>query len=63
MGMNLSTPYDLNLDVGDPADFVIIGSTSANTATSFRSPKTVQEIIFDPGKERVTVFNGDIVSR
>jgi hypothetical protein len=63
MGISLSSSYDLELDIGDPADFVIIGNTSGNTSKSFRSRKTIQEIVYDPGRERVTVFNGEVVSQ
>jgi hypothetical protein len=62
MGINLSLSYGLELDCGDPADFVIIGDNSASTSSSFRSRKTTQEVICDPAKERTTVFNGEIVN-
>lgn len=65
IGMNLSVSYDVELDVGDPADFVIFGDNSTTSGTrSFRSRKTVQELIYDPpASGRTTTFNGRIVSQ
>jgi hypothetical protein len=62
MGINLSLPYGLEVDCGDPADFVIIGNTSAKKSKSFRSRKTIQDIIYDPAQERTTIFNGEKVN-
>jgi hypothetical protein len=33
------------------------------SSRSFRSVKTVQELIYDPVQDRITTFNGRIVSR
>ncbi|KAN0110370.1 Metallo-dependent hydrolase [Hyaloscypha variabilis] len=63
IGINLTVSYDIELDIGDPADFVIFGNASLKTTRSFRSRKTVQELIYDPCQDRTTVFNGKVVSQ
>lgn len=63
MGINLSVSYDIELDVGEPADFVVFGDKAASKGDrSFRTRKTVSDIIYDPGHDRSTVYNGKIVS-
>ena len=48
------------VNVGDPANFVMFGGLEGQKTTLLRRPrKTVQEIVWDPtGVERVTIFRG-----
>ena len=59
----LSRQHDVELKVGDRADFVVFGKESSKARGSFRSRKTTQELVYDPGHERITVFGGRIVSQ
>jgi hypothetical protein len=54
---------DIELDVGGPADFVIFGNKGTTRPRTFRARKSVQEVVYDAGQERTTIFNGKIVSR
>jgi hypothetical protein len=54
---------DIELAVGDPADFVVFGNKSASRSSSFRSRNTTQDLVYDAGQDRITIFNGLIVSR
>ncbi len=63
MGIVLSTPYEIDIDAGDPACFVVFGNRSAAKATSFRSRKTIQDLIYDPPQDRITVYDGEVVSQ
>lgn len=62
IGLNLSKSVKNEFKVGDPADFVLFGSEPNTTSRSFRSRKTVQELVYDAGHDRVTVFRGKSVS-
>lgn len=62
IGLNLSKTVENEFMVGDPADFVLLGSKSESRFRSFRSRKTIQELVYDSGYDRVTVFNGERVS-
>ncbi|CZR53840.1 related to cytosine deaminase [Phialocephala subalpina] len=63
MGIVVSTPYEIDIDVGDPADFVVCGDKSTTGSKSFRSRKAIQDLIYDPAPHRVTVYNGKVVSK
>ncbi|KAL2066549.1 hypothetical protein VTL71DRAFT_2620 [Oculimacula yallundae] len=63
IGIDLSIPCEIDIDVGDPADFVVFGNQIASGPGAFRSRKTVQDIVHDPAHDRVTVFGGRVVSR
>lgn len=52
--------FSTGLQVGDPANFIIFGKSSSNLG-SFRLRKSIQELVYDAGHERITVFNGTIV--
>jgi hypothetical protein len=60
--MDLAASYEIDMDVGDPADFVVVGDKLASKSKLFRSTKTIQDLVYDAGKERTTIFNGRIVS-
>ena len=49
--------------VGDPADFVVFGNKAATGSRTFRSRKTTQEVVYDAGQDRTTIFNGLVVSK
>ncbi|KAL3421332.1 hypothetical protein PVAG01_07777 [Phlyctema vagabunda] len=49
------------VNVGDPFDFVIFGDSTSTE--SFRRRKTTQDLVYDAGHERQTVFHGKVVSR
>ncbi|KAH6670080.1 hypothetical protein B0J14DRAFT_597823 [Halenospora varia] len=53
---------DLAIGEGSTADFVVFGNESASSTSTFRSRKTVQDIIYDAGQGRTTVYQGKIVS-
>lgn len=63
MGIDLSISCDIDIDVGDRADFVIFGNQSASGSGAFRSRKTIQDVVNDPAQSRTTIFNGEVVSR
>lgn len=62
IGIGTSKSFDTSIKIGDPADFVLFGSESSRVK-SFRSRKTVREVVYDAGYDRVTVFNGKVVSQ
>lgn len=63
MGIDLPVSCEIDIDVGDPADFVVFGNQAASRSGSFRARKTVSDLVNDPSSNRITVFNGEIVSR
>lgn len=62
MGIDLTVSCEIDIDVGDSADFVIFGSAPTSRSGKFRSRKTIQDLVYDPSQDRTTVFNGEIVS-
>lgn len=50
--------------IGEPADFVLfeIGGSESGLLSSQRGRKTLQEVLYDPPKERKTVFNGYLIT-
>ena len=48
--------------VGDAADFVVFGDKSSSVSRTFRSRKSTQELVYDAGHDRTTVFRGKVVS-
>jgi hypothetical protein len=48
--------------VGDSADFVVFGNQSAGGYKSFRSRTSIQELVYDAGHDRATVFKGRLIS-
>ena len=63
MGIDLPVSCEIDIDVGDPTDFVVFGNQAASRSGSFRARKTVSDLVNDPSSNRITVFNGEIVSR
>jgi len=57
--IGLDIHRDLELKEGDPADLVVFGSAGER---GFRHRRTIQEVVYDPGSERVTIFGGRIVT-
>jgi hypothetical protein len=55
-----SISLDPGFSVGDPADLIVFGNTSASA--SFRSIKLTQELIYDAGHDRITIFGGMVVA-
>jgi len=47
----------------DEINSVIFSNESTKGIGSFRSRKTVQELVYDPCQDRTTVFNGKVVSQ
>lgn len=60
IGLSPTMSSGIELRIGDPADFVLFGSHARSE--SFRARKTTQEIVYDAGYHRVTVFQGKVVS-
>ena len=58
--MVASISLDSGFNVGDPADFIVFGNKSASA--SFRSMKSTQELIYDAGHDRTTIFRGIVVA-
>ncbi|KAK0127763.1 hypothetical protein ONS96_007275 [Cadophora gregata f. sp. sojae] len=63
MGIDLPVSCEIDIDVGDPADFVVFGNQSASRSGAFRARKTVSDLVNDPSSNRITVFKGEVVSR
>ncbi|KUJ08593.1 Metallo-dependent hydrolase [Mollisia scopiformis] len=62
MGIVQSTPYEIDIDVSDPAEFVVFGSKLSTGSKSFRARRTIQDVVYDPAPDRITVYNGEVVS-
>ena len=58
--MVASISLDSGFNVGDPADFIVFGNKSASA--SFRLMKLTQELIYDAGHDRTTIFRGMVVA-
>lgn len=52
---------DEELDSESPASLVVFGRRDAKQELSFRSRKSVQELIIDPPKDRMTIYKGRVV--
>lgn len=61
MGIRLAISADLDIDVGDRADFVVFGHEKPSRP--FRSRKTIQDVVSDPSRDRTSIYNGLVVSR
>lgn len=50
--------------IGEPADFVLfdMGGAEGGLLSSQRGRKTLQEVLYDPPKERKTVFKGHLIT-
>ena len=59
--IGLGTRVDLELVEGDAADFAVFGSAGGVEKHGFRYRTSVQELVFDACRERVTVFGGRVV--
>ncbi|KAF7940319.1 uncharacterized protein EAE98_000446 [Botrytis deweyae] len=57
--IGLDITRSLKLEVGAPASFIIFGK---NGARDFRARKSIQELVYDAGVERTTIFEGKEVS-
>ena len=49
--------------IGEPADFVLfdMGGSKSSPLSSQRARKTLQEVVYDPPKERKTIFKGHLI--
>ncbi|CZT09419.1 hypothetical protein WAI453_003252 [Rhynchosporium graminicola] len=63
MGIDLPISCEIDIDVGDPADFVVFGNDTASGSGAFRSRRTIQDLVNDPTHDRTTVLGGKVVSR
>jgi hypothetical protein len=59
IGITLPLSYEMDIDVGDPADFVVIHNAESST---FRARKTVHDLVYDAGQKRTTYYQGWKVS-
>ena len=50
--------------MGEPADFVLfdMGGSATSLLSAQRGRKTVQEVIYDPPRERKTIFEGHLIT-
>ena len=48
--------------IGEPADFVLFDIGGPNLLSTQRGRKNLQEVVYDPPKERKTIFKGHIIS-
>lgn len=55
--------FDAEFAIGDAADFVVFGNKSASGSRAFRSRKSIQELVYDAGYHRTTIFKGKVVSQ
>jgi hypothetical protein len=62
IGLRDETDQSLEIRVGDVADFVLCGREQAHS-TGFRHRREITGLVYDAPHERMTVFNGVIVSR
>ncbi|KAF7868304.1 hypothetical protein EAF04_004836 [Stromatinia cepivora] len=53
--IGLDIMRNLRMEMGSPASFVIFGT---NGAQNFRARKSIQELVYDAGVERTTIFEG-----
>jgi hypothetical protein len=53
---------DTELAVGEVADFVLFGNEPVSGPRTFRWRKTTQELVYDAGHDRTTIFMGKVVS-
>ncbi len=53
----------LNVNMGEPADFVLFGHTYSERAQESRERKTIQEIVYDASPARLMVRSGSVLSR
>ncbi|KAI6715528.1 hypothetical protein JHW43_001881 [Diplocarpon mali] len=61
IGIELPVSCEIDMDVGDPADLIVFNQPVSGPG--FRTRKTIQDIVCDPGRERTTFFKGGRVSR
>ena len=49
--------------IGEPADFVLfgMGGSKSSLLSTQRGRKTLQEVVYDPPKERKTIFKGHLI--
>lgn len=50
--------------IGEPADFLLfdMGRSNCSLLSTQRGRKTLQEVVYDPPKERKTIFKGQLIS-
>ena len=50
--------------IGEPADFVLfdMGESESNLLSTQRGRKTLQEVLYDPPKDRMTIFKGHLIT-
>ena len=62
IGATPSIAFETDFAVGNSADFVAFGSNSVNGPKSFRSRTSTQDLVYDAGYDRTTIFRGQVVS-
>lgn len=62
IGIGRFMSLDTELTVGDAADFVLFGNQPVSGSRTFRWRKTAQELVYDAGHNRTTIFMGEVVS-
>lgn len=53
----------MDIEPGDPADFILFGQTCSVRSQGSRQRRTIQEIVYDANPERLTVRSGFMLSR
>ncbi|KAB8303690.1 hypothetical protein EYC80_005077 [Monilinia laxa] len=59
IGIYVEHNINSNLDIGSPSSFVIFGTKGSR---NFRARKSIQELVYDAGFERTTIFEGNEIS-
>jgi hypothetical protein len=62
IGISRSMSLDTELAVGDTADFILFVNEPVSGPRTFRWRKTTQELVYDAGHDRTTIFMGKVVS-
>ncbi|KAA8573682.1 hypothetical protein EYC84_005259 [Monilinia fructicola] len=60
IGIYVEHNINSNLDVGSPSSFVIFGTKGSR---NFRVRKSIQELVYDAGFERTTIFEGNEIHK
>ena len=64
IGLSPFSSRGTNVSVGESASFVVLGSKPNVKTRTFRQRRTIQELVYDAGREeRTTYYNGVVVSR
>jgi hypothetical protein len=63
MATGLGVNVDIEIKEGDPADLVAFGAAGGFKTEGFRHKRTVSDLVYEPCRERMTVYAGVVVSR